>query len=189
MPIKCKINLLSEKAKIPTRAHSSDSGYDLTLIDIKKIEGDVIYFGTGISVQPSSNYYLEVYPRSSISKLPLGLANSVGIIDNGYSGEIMVPVRVFHKMQGQLQNSETTIPMGIVEIFGTKVSSMRGVGQAILKHKPTLFQMIMRKKHSVEFEVASLEETERGDGGFGSTDAKTSAVKKALIDPSVVLGE
>ena len=186
MPIKCKINILDKKARLPTRAHSSDSGYDLTLIDVKKIEGDVIYFGTGISVQPSSNYYLEVYPRSSISKLPLGLANSVGIIDNGYSGEIIVPVRVFHKMQGELKNSESTIPMGIVEIFGNKVSSMRGIAQAVLKNKPTLFQMIMRKKHSIEFEISSLEETERGEGGFGSTDTLASALK---IDPSVVLGE
>lgn len=189
MPIKCKINLLSKNAKIPTRAHSSDSGYDLTLIDIKKIQGDVIYFGTGISVQPSPNYYFEVYPRSSISKLPLGLANSVGIIDNGYSGEIIVPVRVFHKMQAQIPNSETTIPMGIVDIFGTKVSSMRGIGQAILKNKPTLFQMIIRKKHSVDFEIASLEETERGDGGFGSTDVVSSRSGTPKIDPSVVLGE
>jgi dUTPase len=169
MAVKCKVKLLEEKAEVPSRAHDSDSGYDIKMISIKKIEGDVIYFGTGVSLQPTSGFYFDVVPRSSISKLPLILSNSVGIIDNGYTGEILIPIRVMHEMIGQVP-PETVIPMGIVTIFGKRISNLRAVGDAILQNKPNLCQLILRKRFSADFSIEDLENTSRSDGGFGSTD-------------------
>ena len=47
---------------------------------------------------------------------------------------------------------------------------MSAVADLIIRHKPSLFQAVLRKRLDCEFLVQSLEETDRGDGGFGSTD-------------------
>lgn len=165
-----KVVLLSEKAEVPRRAIEDDTGYDIKLIGIEKIEGDVIFFKTGISIEPPSGHYYEVVPRSSISKLPLELANSVGIIDEHYRGEIMIPVRITHTAMGT-DAKNVTFPNGIVKIFGARPSTMMSVGQLVIERKPLLFQLILRERLSSEFKVVDqLGETKRGAGGFGSTD-------------------
>jgi dUTP pyrophosphatase len=90
--------------------------------------------------QPVS-YYL--YPRSSISKTPLIMANSVGIIDAGYRGNIMAKLRNF-------DNSPYLIKSG-----------------------DKLFQICAPDLKPINVEiVTNLTETKRGSGGFGSTDIK-----------------
>lgn len=175
-----QIKILDERANVPTRAHQSDTGYDLKFIDFDKIVGDVIFFKTGISVMPPAGYYFEVVPRSSISKLPLEMANSVGIIDEHYRGEILVPIRITHNLMGQ-EETNTSFPQGIVKIFGFRPATMQSVAKLVLTHKPQLCQMILRKREDTVFEVVdTLSETARGDGGFGSTDdsPKTKQPKK-----------
>jgi dUTPase len=167
--VKVKVELLDEKAQVPSRAHKTDTGYDLTLIGVEKIVGDVILFNTGISMQPSNGYYFEVVPRSSISKLPLSMANSVGIIDESYTGEVLVPVRVHHQDMGG-DPSRITFPNGIVKIFGVRPQTMSSLAKLVLRHKPKLFQAILRKRNNCSFTIQELEETNRSDGGFGSTD-------------------
>jgi|TARA_Y100000287_G_C14232269_1_gene362530 dUTP pyrophosphatase len=167
--VKVKVKLLSEEAVAPVRAHSSDAGYDLTFVGVDKIVGDVIYFKTGVSLQPSKGHYFEVFPRSSISKLPFSMANSAGIIDQGYTGEIIVPVRVHHTDMGG-DTARTTYPNGIVKVFGTRPQNMSAVGDLVLKNKPKMFQAILRKRIDCDFALEELDETDRADGGFGSTD-------------------
>ena len=167
--VKVKVELLDEKAQVPSRAHNTDTGYDLTFIGVEKIVGDVIVFNTGISMQPSNGYYFEVVPRSSISKLPLSMANSVGVIDESYTGEILVPVRVHHQDMGG-DPSRITFPNGIVKIFGLRPQTMPALADLILRNKPKLFQAILRKRNNCSFAVQELEETIGSNGGFGSTD-------------------
>ena len=167
--IKVKVELLDESAEVPTRGHSTDTGYDLKFIGVEKIVGDVIYFKTGISLQPSKGHYFEVVPRSSISKLPLSMANSIGIIDRNYTGEILVPVRIHHTdMAGE--PSRVPYPNGIVRMFGLRPQTMSAASDLIIKHKPKMFQAILRKRLDCDFSVQELEATDRGSGGFGSTD-------------------
>lgn len=168
--VKVKVELLDESAEVPVRGHDTDTGYDLKFIGVDKIVGDVIYFKTGISLQPSKGHYFEVVPRSSISKLPLSMANSIGIIDQNYTGEILVPVRVNHSEMGGEPN-RITYPNGIVKIFGLRPQTMMAVSDLIIKNKPKMFQAILRKRLDCEFSVEALAQTDRGDGGFGSTDA------------------
>lgn len=168
------IKLLDAKAKVPSRAHDDDTGYDLTFIDVHKIESDTIFFKTGVAVQPPRGYYFEIFPRSSISKLPLMLSNSIPLIDENYRGEIIVPVRILHANLGQAVE-RVQFPGGLVHIFGVKPNSMSSLAGLILKNKPTLCQMVLRKREDCEFiEVDELDETLRGDGGFGSTDERFS---------------
>ena len=169
MAVKVKVELLNNNATVPTRAYKTDTGYDITFTGVNKVEGDVIFFNTGVSLQPSSGYYFEVVPRSSISKLPLSMANSVGIIDETYTGEIIIPVRVNHDSMGHDPRS-VTFPNGLVKIFGLRPQSMSSLANLILSKKPCLFQAILKKRLNCDFQVETLKETSRGDGGFGSTD-------------------
>jgi dUTPase len=171
--VKIKVELLDENAEMPAREHNTDTGYDIKFIGVEKVVGDVIYFKTGLSLQPSKGYYFEIVPRSSISKLPLSMANSIGIIDQHYTGEILVPVRVHHADMGG-EPSRITHPNGIVKIFGLRPQNMSAVSDMILKHKPRMFQAVLRKRLDCEFLAQPLEETDRGSGGFGSTDASIS---------------
>jgi len=167
---KIKVELLTEEAQVPTRAHNTDTGYDLTFTGIEKIVGDVIFFNTGLSLQPPKGYYFEVVPRSSISKLPLSMANSVGVIDESYTGEVLVPVRVHHQAMGG-DPARVTFPNGIVKVFGRRPQSMSSLADLVLKHKSKLFQAVLRKRNDCDFIVQEIEETSRGEGGFGSTDS------------------
>ena len=164
-----RISLLDDRAKVPSRAHDTDTGYDIEMIDVKKVDGDTIYFSTGISLEPPEGHYFEVYPRSSISALPLSLANSVGIIDSDYRGEILIPVRVHHQNTG-FKTKRENYPNGIVEIWEARPQSMLALARLILMKKPKMFQLVLRKKLSCDFVESSLSSTDRGDGGFGSTD-------------------
>lgn len=168
--MKTKVVKLDEKAELPKRAHPSDTGWDVKIIGVEKIEGDVIFFKTGLSIEPPPGHYFEVVPRSSISKLPLELANSVGVIDEHYRGELMIPVRVTHGEMGT-EPKNVLFPNGIVKMFGVRPTTMSNAAELVLQKKPYLFQMILRQRLDCEFiQVDSLSETERGAGGFGSTD-------------------
>ena len=169
MAVKVKVKILDDAACMPKRAHNSDTGYDLKFTGIHKIEGDVIFFKTGISMQPSKGYYFEVVPRSSISKLPLSMANSVGIIDEHYTGEIIVPVRVNHSGMG-FDNVRESFPNGMVSIFGARPQNLTALSRLILLKKPLLFQAILKKRLSCDFQLEELDSTDRSSGGFGSTD-------------------
>ena len=79
-------------------------------------------------------------PRSSIFRTPLRQANNIGIIDSGYRGRIMVPV------------------------------DNRSNEDYIIKPKERLFQLVHPSLKPISIElVEELDDTERGDGGFGST--------------------
>lgn len=124
----------------PHKTRPSDSGFDLHLISIKKTFGKVTLYGTGVSVEPPAGYYFDMVPRSSMIKTGYMLANSVGIIDQGYTGEIMVPLI---KMDPDAPDLE--LPCKMV-------------------------QLIPRKWHGFSpVNNDDVIQTERGSGGFGST--------------------
>lgn len=176
-----KIKILDKRAKIPKRAHETDTGYDLEMIDIDSIKGDTIYFKTGISLEPPKNHYFEIAPRSSISKLPLILANSIGIIDEHYRGEVLVAIKVLHPEIGT-EASKGSFPSGMISIFGRKPRTLQDIGRIILSEKPILTQLILKKRLDTDFEeVSSLEVTDRNEGGFGSTDDKKTIKKKTSL--------
>uniref|UniRef100_A0A6C0CZ81 dUTP diphosphatase n=1 Tax=viral metagenome TaxID=1070528 RepID=A0A6C0CZ81_9ZZZZ len=141
--MKLKVIKLDENAVMPTRAHADDIGYDLTAIGVyKRLSDRTVIYNTGISVKPPSGKYIEILPRSSLTKTGYMLANSVGTIDPGYTGDLLIAVR---KIDDSFPDLE--VPF-------------------------TRFQMVMRDAHLYDLEVVTefAEETKRGSGGFGSTD-------------------
>lgn len=127
-------------AVLPAKSHASDSGFDLTILEKIKQVGDVEFYTTGIKVRMPQGWYCQVYPRSSISKTGYMLANSVGVIDRGYLGEIVVALRRCDDSSNTLQ-----LPMRIAQLVPV----------------PAVHMDIQ--------EVHELDETQRSTGGFGST--------------------
>lgn len=133
-----KVKKLDNNAMLPNKCKVGDAGYDLSATSIEDL-GDRIKVGTGISVQPAAGWYCEVYGRSSNVKKGIMLMNSVGIIDNGYTGEIFC---VFYK---------------------TKPDATINIGDRIAQLIPKQYAMVNIQ------EVTELDETQRNSGGFGST--------------------
>lgn len=86
-----KVWLTDDIAVFPTKARPSDVGLDLTIIKkVKDMTNNVTLYDTCVRVQCPHGMYAEVVPRSSLSKSGYMLANSVGIIDPSYTGNIMI---------------------------------------------------------------------------------------------------
>jgi dUTP pyrophosphatase len=129
----------------PARAHSTDAGLDLRAKQeyiVHPNERQMI--GTGVSVSIPEGYVGLLFARSSLSKKGLMLANSVGVIDSDYRGEIMAPL-VF-------------TPNDTNQEFAT-VEKLERIVQLVI----TPIQL------AVPLAVDTLTNTARGAGGFGST--------------------
>lgn len=139
-----KIRKIKDNATIPTRGSEEAAGVDLyacinSPVTIYPDETYVI--GSGVAFEPPKGYFGAVVPRSSVGiKRNLTLPNNVGIIDNDYRGEIMI---AFHNIGNQ---PEVIFPD-------------ERIAQLVLLPYITC---------PIE-EIDELTETERGEGGIGST--------------------
>jgi dUTP pyrophosphatase len=159
---------LHPDAKIPERKHLTDAGFDLYAVSIKETE-DYIEYGTGIAINfekvmrsPNQLIWVDIRPRSSISKYNLMLCNSPGTIDMGYNGEILCRFKRVPKM-------EVLGVFGVVEkptfIANAEDIEIYRVGDAIA-------QLVFCYGPLVTFtEVKELSSntSNRGNGSFGST--------------------
>jgi dUTP pyrophosphatase len=113
-----------------------------------------ITYGLGIALEIPNGFVGLVFPRSSIRKTGLQLSNSVGVIDSGYRGELQA---TFNKLFG-----------GEGMYDEMKVNQMQP--NDYYKVGDRVAQIMIIPFPPIEFEqVTQLSETERGDGGFGST--------------------
>ena len=143
-----KIKKVRENAKLPTRATSGSAGMDLYAcidepITLKK--GDKAVIPTGIAIGLDDPHYAAfIYARSGLAiKHGIGLLNSVGVIDSDYRGEICV---------GVIKQ--------IIEPY--TIEPFERIAQMVIQ--PVALPDLV--------EVESLDETDRGAGGFGSTGTK-----------------
>ena len=90
--VNVSIEKLTDTAKIPKYAHDTDACADIFSDETITINpGETKCISTGLAFAIPEGYVIHVYPRSSIgAKTPLRLANSVGVIDTGYRGELKV---------------------------------------------------------------------------------------------------
>lgn len=130
----------SSDAVAPYKRAASDSGFDLTLIGHGNKHGAVEFFRTGIRIDPAFGWYFDLVPRSSISKTGYMLANSIGVIDRAYVGEIIVPLVKIDPAAPDLE-----LPARVVQIVPRQVIAAQLV------------------------EVDELGDTLRGANGFGSS--------------------
>ena len=113
-------------------------------IAIDKKTPNIFLFDTGISIELSKGFYAEIVPRSSIINTDFFLANSIGIIDSDYRGRIFMPFRYIGDSNAEEEAQK-------------------------LLHK-RIGQLIIRKLEQCRIKIVkSLDDTDRGTDGFGST--------------------
>ena len=141
LKIKPRNNLVSRMYEEHGQFHDGDAGLDLFVVEKQTVEaGKTALINLGISCETSKKKPYFLMPRSSISKTPLRLCNSIGLIDAGYRGEIIAAV-------DNIKHEDFTINSG-----------------------QRLFQIVAMDGSPLSFElVDELSATGRGAGGFGST--------------------
>lgn len=139
-----KIKKLSDFAVVPAYSRAGDAGLDLTATSM--VETDMyIEYGTSLAVAIPEGFVGYIFPRSSLSNYDLVLSNHVGVIDSNYRGEV--------KFRFKKTNDLRHVRDGNFYNFGDRVA-----------------QLIIMPIPTVNFtEVDDLDETVRGDGGFGSS--------------------
>jgi len=136
---------LSPKAVTPSYAKDGDAGLDISAITyIINTEHSFIEYHTGLAFEIPKGYVGLLFPRSSVSKTDLRLANAVGVVDSGYRGEITFRYK-FEKDSyfASLKRFEA----------GDRI------GQLLILPYPE----IELNEHT------ELSDSERGEGGYGST--------------------
>ena len=144
---KIKFKRLNDLAVIPVQGSADSAGYDLyaaTDYEIQIAPHKTVKIGTGLSFELPRGYFAGIFARSGLAtKKGLRPANCVGVCDSDYRGEYIVA----------LHNDTDEI---------MTIQPQEKIAQMILL--PFLF---------MEFEeVVELNDTERGEGGFGSTGEK-----------------
>ena len=156
--MKVRIKRLYEDAKLPTKAHADDAGFDL-YAHSKSFDGDNVVYGVGVAMEIPKGYVGLVFPRSSNAKKDLILSNSVGVIDSGYRGEISFKFKKNLKLRTEYGT------MG----FDNEIELVKG-GYKEYSLGDRIGQIIIMPYPEVEFvEVDELSETERGEGSYGSS--------------------
>jgi dUTP pyrophosphatase len=139
-----KIKRINPNAVIPTYAKEGDAGMDLVATSIISETTTDVTYGTGLAMEIRDGFVGLVFPRSSIRKYDLALTNSVGVIDSGYRGEIQATFKKTNWLKGN-ESEKYQIGDRIAQIM-------------IIPHPQIEFD-----------EVDELSDTQRGEGGFGST--------------------
>lgn len=143
-------------AKLPTYAHDGDAGMDVCAVeDVELVPGKATLVSTGLVADIPTGYEIQVRPRSGLAlRQNITVWNSPGTIDSNYRGTIGVimmylpPMREWMTARG---DHVTAYPVSIHK--GDRIAQL--VVAPITKCSP--------------IEVTEVSETDRGDGGFGST--------------------
>ena len=147
MKFNVNIKKLNDNAVIPTYGTEYAAGADLYACMEEAVTlnpGETYFVKTGIAMEIPEGYAGLVYARSGLAcKKGLAPANKVGVIDSDYRGEIMVAL-----------HNHSNVPVS--------VESGERIAQLVITPYIT----------AVFNQVEELEDTERGEGGFGSTGRK-----------------
>ena len=142
--MKINIKRLNEDAKIPTRESSEAAGYDLYACINSPLtipSHSTVKIGTGLAIEIPNGYFGAIFARSGLAtKQGLRPANCVGCCDSDYRGEYIVA------LHNDTDEAKLIMP------------------------EERIAQLIVMPYLAVEFnEVNELSDTDRGEGGFGST--------------------
>lgn len=131
---------IEEDARLPKMQHSSDAGYDLFSIENVVIGvGEVKAVRTGLRMKLPEGIEAQIRPRSGMSLDGLTIMNSPGTIDSGYRGELKVI---------------------LANLLGDTAEIEKG---------DRIAQIVFARVEHPEIKLGSLDQSERGKHGFGST--------------------
>lgn len=137
-----KIKKLIKEAVIPTQGSEYAAGYDLySCINADILSNETVAISTGLAIEIPEGYFGAVFARSGLaSKEGLRPANCVGVVDSDYRGEIKVMIHNDSKSDRQIKKNER------------------------------IAQLVILPYLKIEFqECEKLSDTQRGEGGFGSS--------------------
>ena len=141
-----KFKKLHDDAKIPSYAHDTDAGLDLTAVsftqEFDKSNKLVLVYHTGLAVEIPEGHVGLIFMRSSVSNKSISLTNAVAVIDSRYRGELLLKYKI------------TTDSLPTIYQPGEKI------GQLIIIPYPKINPI----------EAEELDSSDRNEGGFGSTD-------------------
>ncbi|WP_033828232.1 dUTP diphosphatase [Bacillus andreraoultii] len=142
MKYQLKVKLIHKDAKLPQYANPGDAGLDLYSVEEKVIQpGEAELIATGMIIELPPGTEAQVRPRSGLAlKHQITVLNSPGTIDEGYRGEVKVILINHGKKEFKVEKQ-----MRIAQMIVAPVSKVNVV------------------------EVKEVSDTERGEGGFGST--------------------
>lgn len=165
---------------LPNQSNSTDSGYDVFAVSDPEIIGvecgsdrwqriDYIRYKTNLFIAPvpdiiissftEKNFHVLLHSRSSISKMNLVLANSVGISDRGYRGELEFRFKYIIQPED-------------LRVYCDRVSVVPNMDK-IYKKGDRIGQLLAEEQINIDFELVNeLPDSDRGTGGFGSTELK-----------------
>jgi dUTP pyrophosphatase len=140
--MKIHFKKLVQTAQKPKFGKPGDAGADLVATSVDFSRKNQVVYGTGIAVEIPEGMVGLVFPRSSVRNYDLSMANSVGVIDSGYRGEIMVTFNILnlHTVENSYQ-------------VGDRIAQLIIIPVPLAKY----------------VEVEELSETQRGTEGHGST--------------------
>lgn len=179
--MKIKIKKLNENAVIPTYAHVTDAGLDLTAVSVKRDSAkDVYIYGTGLAIEIPKGYVGLLFPRSSNKNTEAYMTNHVGVIDSGYRGEVMVCYKTrtarticdnlgdvitdFYETQSSCEERDIT------QFVEDMLKDGRNALKAPYSIGDKIAQLIIIPYPCIEFEeVDELSDSDRGTNGHGST--------------------
>ena len=152
-----KYSNLHPDGKEPFRANESDAGYDLfstEYVTLEPFQRKLV--STGINVEIPQGFYGRIAPRSGLA-CKKGIDVMAGVIDSGYRGEIKV---LLINLSCEGYNLK---PNAFEAMFGS-------ANKVEIKPGDRIAQLIIEKCHTVEWKsMKTLEESQRGEGGFGSS--------------------
>jgi len=151
----------------PFKKRVSDSGFDLTAIKLLKKDGKLYSYDTGIALQPNFGWYLDAFPRSSIHKYGFMLANSVGVIDRTYTGNVIVNLFKIDESKPDFE-----LPFRVIQIVPRPI-----IHPVLIEIKEGETIITIDDKNIGKNGVVvgngdnnTFYDTERGEKGFGSSD-------------------
>ncbi|HYP48620.1 MAG TPA: dUTP diphosphatase [Thermoleophilaceae bacterium] len=141
--MKLRYRRLGAGARAPSQAHEGDAGYDLHAAEpVRLAPGERASVGTGIAVAIPAGHAGLVVPRSGLAaRHGISVVNAPGLIDSGYRGELRVL------------------------LLNTDAES-----EFVVEPGDRIAQLVLVRVEAARLEeAAELEETARGEGGFGSS--------------------
>ena len=160
------------KDLFPVKAHKTDAGFDLMAAeDVTLSLNEVKAISVGFKMAMEDGWEAQIRPRSGNAlKYGLQVVNSPGTVDCSYRGTVCVIIRYSSNKQYNLtrnQLDDHTYSENFVSFPNPELKTFS------IKRGMKIAQMVIKQVPQVELiEVDSLDETERGEGGFGSTDQK-----------------
>jgi len=186
-----------EVSNLPSKGTDRATGYDVVATSEPEIVGeknengtykriDYIQYKTNLKIavqkeqkSPTGfsieliDYDILAFPRSSVSKYNLQLANSIGLIDADYRGELLLRFNYLWQPEDYsiyTHESGDAVKGELYTYIGGKINTNK-----IYNKGDKICQLKVTKVENVNFELVNeLDSTNRGEGGFGSTDNKKS---------------